>query len=722
MKKYILPFFIFCVLLSLTFGPLVYAQTTTHPTVNSVTAPKNGGTGVVNPTAHAVMVGEGASAMSAIACTTTGQVLTSNGPNADPSCQAPISLLGSGALATTATTGFGYFSTVAGVPTGVPATQTGYVASVYDTVDNRFYIYNGGWSNQGTALSSFVGATGTNTFDNLNFSQVWSFSTLTTQTALSLVSIAATTGTVLSLVSTAGATGAALSVTGNAAISGTTTTGSLQVTGNAALAGTTTLNNVVVTGTCTNCGGSGSSLIGVTATGTTAYGVGALVAQTATGQNTGVGFKALTALTTGANNTAVGDNAGVAVTVGGNNTLIGRNAGNGITTGGTSIIIGSGIGTNLVAPTGVVNIGGGNFSNSDTNMVSIGPSSLCSSNEVCIGFNALHGTNSTTNGNVGVGSQAGGSNTSGANNVYIGNQAGQAGTAVTTGSNNVFVGHSAEGALATTSSAVAIGKFSRAGSQDVAAGASSLAATSTNTNANTAVGFKSGNLITTGTNNLVLGALAGTTTLTTGSNNILMGGLADTTTPGASHEMHVHDQSLAVGVANDAYNITGMGANTTQVVTFHGALFLPDIGTDATKTDAAVCEDTTTHQLYSGSGTLGVCLGTSSARYKTNIISVSEGLAQIMRLHPVNFNFKDASRGDVNKKQYGFIAEEAANVIPALVGLDKDGTPNTVDYIGLIPVMAHAIQEQQQEILTISPGISPYHRCVSWLPILCESR
>jgi hypothetical protein len=49
------------------------------------------------------------------------------------------------ALATTATDGFLYVPTCAGAPTGTPTAETGMAPIVYDSTNNRLYIYDGSW-------------------------------------------------------------------------------------------------------------------------------------------------------------------------------------------------------------------------------------------------------------------------------------------------------------------------------------------------------------------------------------------------------------------------------------------------------------------------------------------------------------------------------------------------------------------------------------------------
>jgi hypothetical protein len=53
--------------------------------------------------------------------------------------------VGDAALATNATNGFFYIQTSAGPPTGVPTALSGLVPIHYDTTNDDYYIYNGGW-------------------------------------------------------------------------------------------------------------------------------------------------------------------------------------------------------------------------------------------------------------------------------------------------------------------------------------------------------------------------------------------------------------------------------------------------------------------------------------------------------------------------------------------------------------------------------------------------
>ena len=71
-----------------------------------------------------------------------------------------------------------------------------------------------------------------------------------------------------------------------------------------------------------------------------------------------------------------------------------------------------------------------------------------------------------------------------------------------------------------------------------------------------------------------------------------------------------------------------------------------------------------------------------------------------MKLNGVTFNWDKSLNNNANassKLQYGFIAQEIEKVIPELVTEDSNGY-KAVNYIGVIPVLTQAIQEQQKEI------------------------
>jgi len=53
--------------------------------------------------------------------------------------------IGTAAISTTATNGFLYIPTCAGAPTGTPTAKTGLAPMVYDSTNNKFWMYDGGW-------------------------------------------------------------------------------------------------------------------------------------------------------------------------------------------------------------------------------------------------------------------------------------------------------------------------------------------------------------------------------------------------------------------------------------------------------------------------------------------------------------------------------------------------------------------------------------------------
>lgn len=54
-------------------------------------------------------------------------------------------VIGGGALTTNQANGYFYIPTCPGIPTGTPTSYTGRVPMIYDSTNNKFYIYNGAW-------------------------------------------------------------------------------------------------------------------------------------------------------------------------------------------------------------------------------------------------------------------------------------------------------------------------------------------------------------------------------------------------------------------------------------------------------------------------------------------------------------------------------------------------------------------------------------------------
>ena len=145
----------------------------------------------------------------------------------------------------------------------------------------------------------------------------------------------------------------------------------------------------------------------------------------------------------------------------------------------------------------------------------------------------------------------------------------------------------------------------------------------------------------TGGFNIAVGSSAGAN-LTTGSNNIEIGH------PGFAGE---HD-TIRIG-------------NVNHIGTFIDGIYAVNEGTPA----LAV--------YVSSTGQLGTQPPPSSRRFKKEIKPMDTASEAILALKPVTFQYKSDTKGT---PQFGLIAEEVAEVNPALVLPDKEGKPYTVRY------------------------------------------
>jgi trimeric autotransporter adhesin len=88
----------------------------------------------------------------------------------------------------------------------------------------------------------------------------------------------------------------------------------------------------------------------------------------------------------------------------------------------------------------------------------------------------------------------------------------------------------------------------------------------------------------------------------------------------------------------------------------------------------------------------------SSLRYKHDIITLSDDVpAKLQALNPVSFKYY-ATRDPKQATYYGLIAEEVANVIPEMVIWNNEGTPESVNYKQLSPLLLKGYQALNAEV------------------------
>ena len=170
---------------------------------------------------------------------------------------------------------------------------------------------------------------------------------------------------------------------------------------------------------------------------------------------------------------------------------------------------------------------------------------------------------------------------------------------------------------------------------------------SSDSNFNTVVGFAAGQNLIGGTENIYVGDTAGTVEAGDESGTIRIGSL------------------FAGNTACFIHGISGVtGANFTDLVLL----------------------DPITGQL----GDLS-----SSAQYKKDIASMDKASEAIFSLKPVTFHYKN---DQTDTPQFGLIAEEVAKVNPALVGVDKEGKPHSVQYMKVDAMLLNEFLKEHKKV------------------------
>lgn len=221
-----------------------------------------------------------------------------------------------------------------------------------------------------------------------------------------------------------------------------------------------------------------------------------------------------------------------------------------------------------------------------------------------------------------------------------------------------------------------------AGTSNVAIGGRALVA-STIGSSNVALGNQAGAQITTGNENICIGFAAGLG-LTTGSNNIRIG----------DANGQNEDDTIRIGRG---------GVHTKTIVAGIFGAVVPG-GTAV---------------VVNSEGQLGTT--TSSRRFKDEIKAMDRTSEAILALNPVTFYYK-ADKAHI--PQFGLIAEEVAEVNPALIVRDKTGRPYTVRYDAVNAMLLNeflkehkTVQELKKEIAALRVGLQKVNTRIDVIPV-----
>ncbi len=156
--------------------------------------------------------------------------------------------------------------------------------------------------------------------------------------------------------------------------------------------------------------------------------------------------------------------------------------------------------------------------------------------------------------------------------------------------------------------------------------------------------------------------------------------------PNQEAKLFFENEGVNVLVISGSHNGTHMSGS---LVTIDGKLGVGVYGADVT--DGITLPNTSTQ---AGQIKASSYLSYSSRRYKKDIKKLENPLKVINSLEGVSYKWKNSGA-----KDFGFIAEDAGQVLPGIVQWEDNGKDATgIDYSRIVPYLVEAVKEQQIQI------------------------
>ena len=179
-------------------------------------------------------------------------------------------------------------------------------------------------------------------------------------------------------------------------------------------------------------------------------------------------------------------------------------------------------------------------------------------------------------------------------------------------------------------------------------------------------------------------------TITGGTNNWATSSAAQLDLSGATSSVG----ALAQLIAPKGFYVRTTGTNLPMFVSSSGVGF----GGNSAPAHPIDC---TGDGYFSGTVQASAFNSTSSRRFKTNIVTLTNSTDIIASLRGVRFDWKTR---DI-KNDVGMIAEEVNEVLPTLVNKDKDGQIESLEYSKVVAVLVEAVKEMSTEIKTLKAKV-----------------